>query len=299
MPPRRKSTAATAKAEPSTPARRSSRRAAPIEESETKPTKPTPPAKRAPTGKTAAEAEVTPGPSMKRKAASTPAPAQAPPAKKIKGKATAKGKGRAVATAKDAAKDEPVAEEGAAAEQDQDGDTSASTAARQYWLLKAEPESRFENGVDVRFSIDDLAACTAPEPWDGIRNYTARNNLRKMKKGDLAFFYHSNTKEPGIVGTMTIVREHSPDLGAHDPKTAYYDPKAAADLAAGKEPKWSVVHVQFRSKFARPIFLKELKDMGAPGQPLDKMQMLKQSRLSVSQVSADEWKHLLRVAGES
>lgn len=167
---------------------------------------------------------------------------------------------------------------------------------RQYWLLKAEPESRFENGVDVRFSIDDLAACTAPEPWDGIRNYAARNNLRKMKKGDLAFFYHSNTKEPGIVGTMTIVREHSPDLAAHDPKTAYYDPKAAADLAAGKEPKWSVVHVQFRSKFAAPITLKDLRNLGGPGQPLDKMQMLKQSRLSVSQVSAEEWKHLLGVA---
>lgn len=50
-----------------------------------------------------------------------------------------------------------------------------------------------------------------PEPWDGIRAYAARNNLRAMKKGDLAFFYHSNTKEPGIVGTMEIVEEHSPD----------------------------------------------------------------------------------------
>ena len=170
------------------------------------------------------------------------------------------------------------------------------TPGRQYWLLKAEPESRFENGVDVRFSIDDLAACTAPEPWDGIRNYAARNNLRKMKKGDLAFFYHSNTKEPGIVGTMTIVQEHSPDLTAHDPKTAYYDPKAAADAAAGKDPKWSVVHVKFRNKFAKPITLRDLKSMGGPGQPLDKMQMLKQSRLSVSQVSADEWKHLMAVA---
>ncbi|CAK7275068.1 hypothetical protein SEPCBS57363_006488 [Sporothrix epigloea] len=170
---------------------------------------------------------------------------------------------------------------------------------RQYWLLKAEPESRFENGVDVRFSIDDLAACTAPEPWDGIRNYAARNNLRKMKKGDLAFFYHSNTKEPGIVGTMAIVQEHSPDLTAHDPNTAYYDPNAAADAAAGKEPKWSVVHVEFRSKFANPITLRDLKSMGGPGQPLGGMQMLKQSRLSVSRVSAAEWEHLMAVASAS
>ncbi|CAK7214163.1 hypothetical protein SEUCBS140593_002090 [Sporothrix eucalyptigena] len=172
----------------------------------------------------------------------------------------------------------------------------AEDSDRQYWLLKAEPESRFENGVDVRFSIDDLAACTEPEPWDGIRNYAARNNLRKMKRGDLAFFYHSNTKEPGIVGTMTIVQEHSPDLTAHDPKTAYYDPNAAADAAAGKEPKWSVVHVKFRSKFAKPITLRDLRSMSGPGQPLDSMQMLKQSRLSVSRVSAAEWKHLLGVA---
>lgn len=99
--------------------------------------------------------------------------------------------------------------------------------------MKAEPESRLENGVDVSFSIDDLAAKTEPEPWDGkrakaaahtdtdsnsptgIRAYAARNNLRAMKKGDLAFFYHSNCKEPGIVGTMEIVQEHSPDREHH------------------------------------------------------------------------------------
>lgn len=77
--------------------------------------------------------------------------------------------------------------------------------------MKAEPETRLENGVDVSFSIDNLAAKKDPEPWDGIRAYAARNNLRAMKKGDLAFFYHSNCKEPGIVGTMEIVEEHSPD----------------------------------------------------------------------------------------
>ena len=63
-----------------------------------------------------------------------------------------------------------------------------------YWLLKAEPESRIEKGKDVKFSIDDLAACKEPAGWDGVRNYAARNNLRAMKKGDLAFFYHSNCK---------------------------------------------------------------------------------------------------------
>jgi len=89
--------------------------------------------------------------------------------------------------------------------------TSGEEEEKTYWLLKAEPETRYENGVDVRFSIDDLAAKKEPEPWDGIRNYVARNNLRAMKRGDLAFFYHSNCKEPGIVGVMEIVREHTPD----------------------------------------------------------------------------------------
>ncbi|SPQ24299.1 d2c7946d-2e38-4b3d-9b85-9c5bb853d61f [Thermothielavioides terrestris] len=169
--------------------------------------------------------------------------------------------------------------------------TVGADGEKTYWLMKAEPESRIENGVDVKFSIDDLAARTEPEPWDGIRAYAARNNLRAMKKGDLAFFYHSNCKEPGIVGTMEIVQEHSPDLSAHDPKAPYYDPSSKPS-----DPKWSVVHVEFRSKFAVPIGLKELRELGQPGQPLENMQMLKQSRLSVSKVSAAEWEFLMGLA---
>ncbi|KAI1344360.1 DUF55-domain-containing protein [Xylariaceae sp. FL0016] len=171
--------------------------------------------------------------------------------------------------------------------------TSIVSGNQWFWLMKAEPESRFENGSDVRFSIDDLEACTEPEPWDGIRAYAARNNLRSMKKGELAFFYHSNCKEPGIVGTMEIVKEHSPDLTAHNPKAPYYDAKSKPE-----DPKWSVVHVKFRSKFAQPIELKELREMGKPGQPLENMQMLKQSRLSVSRVSPHEWEYLVGVAAE-
>ncbi|KAI0023296.1 DUF55-domain-containing protein [Xylariomycetidae sp. FL0641] len=164
---------------------------------------------------------------------------------------------------------------------------------KSYWLMKAEPESRFENGTDVKFSIDDLASRTEPEPWDGIRAYAARNNLRAMRQGELAFFYHSNCKDPGIVGTMEIVEEHSPDLSAHDPQAPYYDATSKPD-----DPKWSVVHVKFRSKFAQPIGLKELREMGKPGQPLENMQMLKQSRLSVSRVNQAEWDHLMSVADE-
>jgi len=80
-----------------------------------------------------------------------------------------------------------------------------------YWLMKAEPNSRIENGVDVKFSIDDLAAVTKPEPWEGVRNYVARNNMMAMKQGELAFFYHSNCKVPGIAGIMEVVQENLVD----------------------------------------------------------------------------------------
>ncbi|KAK7217933.1 hypothetical protein V2G26_005936 [Clonostachys chloroleuca] len=146
-------------------------------------------------------------------------------------------------------------------------------------------------GVDVRFSIDDLRACTKPEGWDGIRNYAARNNLRAMNAGDKAFFYHSNCKTPGIVGTMEIVREHSEDKSARRPGTPYYDPQSTRD-----KPRWSLVHVEFRRKFAVPIFLPELRDLGTAGGPLAQMQLIKQSRLSVSRVSGDEWRTLCELA---
>jgi predicted RNA-binding protein with PUA-like domain len=155
------------------------------------------------------------------------------------------------------------------------------------------------------FGISDIT-------YTGIRNYVARNNLRAMKKGELAFFYHSNCKEPGIVGTMEIVQEHTPDcevvpcaaseclantanlVSAHDPKAPYYDASSKP-----QEPKWSVVHVEFRSKFAEPIGLKELREMGSKsGSPLESMQMLKQSRLSVSRVTGAEWEYLMEVVAE-
>ncbi|KAF0645890.1 hypothetical protein FPSE5266_07772 [Fusarium pseudograminearum] len=160
-----------------------------------------------------------------------------------------------------------------------------------YWLMKAEPETRIENGVDVKFSIDDLRAKTEPEGWDGIRAYAARNNMRKMNAGDLAFFYTSNCKEPGIVGIMEIVKEFSEDRSARKPSAPYYDAKSTKE-----KPIWDLVHVEFRKKFAVQIGLKELKELGKAGGPLETMQLLKQSRLSVSQVSGDEFKFLCELA---
>jgi len=157
--------------------------------------------------------------------------------------------------------------------------------------MKAEPESRLEKGHDIKFSIDDLAAKTEPEPWDGIRAYPARNNLRAMKKGDLAFFYHSSCKVPAIVGVMEIAEEHTPDLSAHDPSAPYFDPSSDPS-----NPRWSMVTVSFRQKLHTPITLKDLKTFQSEkGNPLESMQMLKLARLSVSTVSKREWDFLTKI----
>ncbi|KAJ9605118.1 hypothetical protein H2200_010508 [Cladophialophora chaetospira] len=163
----------------------------------------------------------------------------------------------------------------------------------QYWLMKAEPNSRIENGHDVKFSIDDLAAKTEPEAWDGVRNVVARNNLRAMRKGDLGFFYHSNCTVPGIAGVLRIVDEHTPDESAFDPEHPYFDSKSDRT-----NPKWEVVHVEFVKKFDNLITLRELKSFAKPGGALENMQTLKQSRLSVSSVSPAEWRFILDHAGE-
>ncbi|GKZ28419.1 hypothetical protein AbraIFM66950_005593 [Aspergillus brasiliensis] len=162
---------------------------------------------------------------------------------------------------------------------------TTSFEGRSYWLMKAEPESRMEKGVDVKFSIDDLASRKEPEPWD------AQKHIRDMKKGDLAFFYHSNCKVPGIAGIMEIVQEHTPDESAFDPAHPYYDEKSNRD-----DPKWQCVHVEFRRKFNKLITLTDLKSYAQSVRALSNMQVLKQSRLSVTPVSVTEWAFIMGVA---
>ncbi|MEQ2236191.1 hypothetical protein ILYODFUR_010009 [Ilyodon furcidens] len=88
-------------------------------------------------------------------------------------------------------------------EKTEEGSQSAGSAIFTCWLMKSEPESRFENGIDVKFGIEDLKALPDQTGcWDGVRNYQARNFMRQMKEGQQAFFYHSNCKEPGIAGIM-------------------------------------------------------------------------------------------------
>ncbi|CAF9906842.1 MAG: hypothetical protein ALECFALPRED_002668 [Alectoria fallacina] len=159
-----------------------------------------------------------------------------------------------------------------------------------YWLMKAEPESRIEKGQDVKFSIDDLKAANHPEGWDGVRNPVARNNMRLMIKGDMAFFYHSNCKVPGIVGTMEIVQEHSVDETAFDPEHPYFDEKSDRE-----KPKWCLVHVKFVQKFPEMIRLKALQKYAKDGGVLENMQVLKQSRLSVSKVTKKEWDFIMNL----
>lgn len=97
-----------------------------------------------------------------------------------------------------------------------------------HWLMKSEPESRFEKGIDMKFGIDDLIACPdSTSCWDGVRNYSARNFMRAMKVGQQAFFYHSNTKPPGIIGVVDIVKDSYVDHTQFDPKDPHYDPKSS------------------------------------------------------------------------
>ncbi|MDH5435873.1 MAG: EVE domain-containing protein [Gammaproteobacteria bacterium] len=124
------------------------------------------------------------------------------------------------------------------------------------------------------------------EHWDGVRNYQARNMMRdEMKKGDQIFFYHSNCKEPGIIGIAKVIKEGYPDFTAHDPDSKYYDPKSNSD-----NPRWYMVDVQFVKKFKRTITLEELKS----NPELEDMQLVKRgNRLSVMPVTAQQWKVIL------
>ena len=134
-----------------------------------------------------------------------------------------------------------------------------------YWLMKSEP--------DVN-SYDDVVARGVPEEWHGVRNYTARNNMKAMQLGDEAFFYHSNIGKE-IVGIATVSK-----AGITDPS----DP----------EGKWAAVKVKPVRKLKRPVTLAQVK-----GDPkLAEMELVKFSRLSVGVVTPQEWDYVLGLAGE-
>ena len=134
-----------------------------------------------------------------------------------------------------------------------------------YWLFKSEPNT---------WSWDDqVAKGEAGEEWDGVRNYQARNNMRAMKLGDLGFFYHS-VNEKRIVGIVEVSAESHPDSTTDD-------------------PRWDCVDVRAVAPMPRPVTLAEIK-----AEPrLADFALVKQSRLSVVPVSAEEWQIICEMGG--
>ena len=136
-----------------------------------------------------------------------------------------------------------------------------------YWLLKSEP------GV---WSIDQqIKSGGKGTDWDGVRNYQAANNLRKMKKGDLCFFYHSNIGKE-IVGIVEVI------------KTAFTDP-------TDKTKKFVAVKVKFKNKLKTPVSLENIKKI----KELKNLPLIRQSRLSVMQIDTKSWKIILKMGSIS
>ena len=150
-----------------------------------------------------------------------------------------------------------------------------------YWLVKCEPHE---------CSFDELK--TRPKStghWRGVRNYQARNSIRDvMRKGDLAFFYHSNCDEPGIAGIVTIVAAGYPDPGQFDKKDKYFDEKSTE-----REPRWYSFDVKWKKKLKTYVNLADLKS----NEKLTEMKVVqKGQRLSIQPVTEKEWKEVCRMA---
>ncbi|MDG2229599.1 MAG: EVE domain-containing protein [Gammaproteobacteria bacterium] len=146
----------------------------------------------------------------------------------------------------------------------------------QYWIMKSEPDT---------YSIDDLKSFNI-DHWDGIRNYQVRNFFRDtMQVGDQAFFYHSNCKEPGIVGLMEIASEAYPDHTAFIKGEKYFDAKSDPD-----QPRWLMVDVKYQRHLKRKITLGDLRNQ----KTLESMRLLQRgNRLSVIPLEKKEWNYIL------
>lgn len=149
----------------------------------------------------------------------------------------------------------------------------------QYWLMKSEPES---------FSIDDLEKKKV-EPWDGVRNYQARNYMRdQMRIGDKVLFYHSNTSPIGIAGLARIHSTAYPDPSAWDPENSHFDPRSSPE-----NPRWCMVDVEFVEKFPTILTLDELHQNPA----LKGLLVLKRGmRLSIQPVEKKHFEKICRMA---
>lgn len=148
-----------------------------------------------------------------------------------------------------------------------------------YWLMKSEPDE---------VSIDD-AIRNGAAPWFGVRNYQARNFMRdQMQVGDGVLFYHSSCAEPGIAGLAEVASTAYPDETQFDEKSKYFDPKATRE-----NPRWILVDV----KGVRKTKLLSLTEMRALPQLASMVVLQKGSRLSITPVTAEEWKAVLKLLG--
>lgn len=145
----------------------------------------------------------------------------------------------------------------------------------QRWLMKTEPHT---------FSIDDLRTRKL-EPWNGVRNYQARNFIRTMQRGDEVMIYHSSCAVPGVVGLAKVASAPYPDPGQFDPKDEYFD--AGSDRG---NPRWTLVDVRFVRKLKRAITLDEIKALSNLG---DFALTRRGNRLSVLPVSEPQWRAIL------
>ncbi len=148
-----------------------------------------------------------------------------------------------------------------------------------HWLMKSEPDA---------FSIADLQR-VGSEPWNGVRNYQARNFMRDMAIGDRVLFYHSNAKPSGVAGLAEIAATAYPDPTQFDSASEYFD--AASPRA---EPRWSLVDVRFVRTFPRFLPLDELRDIPA----LHGMLLFSRSRLSVQPVERAHYDAIVRLAAK-
>ena len=151
---------------------------------------------------------------------------------------------------------------------------------RRHWLMKSEPDE---------FSIDDLAKAPGQTTaWFGVRNYQARNFMRdEMRVGDLAFFYHSSCAEPGIAGIVEISKLAYPDATQFDPNSGYYDPKSTRDA-----PRWVNVDVKLvrKTRLVTVSMLRETRGLE------DMVTLRRGNRLSITPVTAAEWKIIEKLA---
>jgi predicted RNA-binding protein with PUA-like domain len=146
-----------------------------------------------------------------------------------------------------------------------------------HWLMKTEPDA---------FGIDHLEA-KGTAPWDGVRNYQARNFMREMAVGDKVLFYHSSADPSGVAGLAVVARTAYPDHTSWDPASDHFDPASTPD-----NPRWSMVDVRFIERFPRLVPLEELR--GIP--ELSDMILLQRSRLSVQPVEQRHYELIVRLA---